>query len=187
MERLDINWLKMSSNSCKGPEVVRYPHFVTAVNEALDMLKSVDHAGIRGPNTHLNILFHRNDPKLMRGTHGHPQPFTTSRKPDIGVLSLQVARRVYHMWHDTWEDIAKKAAVDPPEDVIEWFEELSRVEKKYEKNIDEPSFRISDVSEMPPPVPPQIDVNMLFTNKRSASSGTQPPSPAAKRQKANCG
>jgi len=78
------------------------------------MLKSVLILKMRGPNTHLDILFHLSDPKPVKGTHGYPQPFTTSRKPDIVVTTLQAAKRVAdrEMCGETWDSIAEIAAVD---------------------------------------------------------------------------
>jgi len=150
------------------------------------MLKSVKHTGMRDSNERLGILFYRNDPQLLEGTHGHPYPFKTSRKPDVVVVSLQAAKRVLDLegGNDGWDLIARDAAVTDPPSSFKTYEVISCNEEKYTKEINPNSLNLSDLAKMPPPVPPQNDVSSLLNyKKRVASLATQSRSPTAKRQK----
>src|ERR1700733_6862559 len=173
----------MLSNSCEGLEVDRYPHFINAANEGLRMLKTVRHPGMRGPNTDLEILFCCNDPLPIEGTHGHPRPFTTSRKPDIVATSLRAAIRAADRENqgETWDTIVKTAATARPLKAFRWPFILSSVEMKAElRYIAAHSFHLSTLAQMPPPIPPQTTSP---DSKKRASSGAHPPSPTNKRRK----
>jgi len=152
--RLDISCLTISSNSCKGPEVVRYKHFVNAGNTVLSMLKSVKHTGMHDSNEPLGILFYRNDPQLLEGTHGHPYPFKTSRKPDVVIVSLQAAKRVLDLEGENidWDGIARDAAITDPPCTFKTYEVILCNEEKYRKEINPDSLNLSDLPKMPPPV-----------------------------------
>ena len=154
------------------------------------MLKTVSHLGMCSPNTALDILFHRNDPRLVEGRHGHPNAFKTSRKPDIVIVSLRAAKRVSSRENtcDTWDYISKAATANAPLGAFYPFYILAASEKKRRVNIDPDSLEIPGPAKMPPPVPPQNNVNALLnSNKRPVSSGAQPFSPATKRQKIDGG
>ena len=139
-----------------------------------------------GPSTGLDILFHRNDPQVLEGTHGHPHAFTTSRKPDIVIVGLPAAKRVCDRENrgETWDSMAKLAAINPPPVPFTWYDICCSIEKKFSNNVEEPSFELSKLAKMPPPVPPQNNVNALLDSKKcTASSSTQP----SKRQKTASG
>ena len=191
-ERLHFSWLTIPSNSCNGPEVARYQYFVAAGNGALKMLKSVRHSGMRGPNKQLDILFQRSDPQPLGGTHGHPHAFVTSRKPEVALVGRRASKRVWGLDTDDWDMLARLGGSTPPI-AFHWFDILLPVEKKLLRpNIEKPSFELSQFAEMPPPVPPQTprpksDDASPDSKKRAACPGTQPSSPATKRQKIDRG
>jgi len=150
------------------------------------MLKTVRHPGMRGPNTNLEILFHCNDPLEIEGTHGHPRPFTTSRKLDIIITSLQAAMRAAdrEKQGETWNTITKTAAVTRPPKAFRWLDVLLSIEKKVLlRNLAVPSFHLSGLAQMPPSIPPQITPP---NSRKRASSGTQPLPSTSKRQKFDC-
>ena len=139
---------------------------------------------MRGPNTTLDILFHRNDPKPLKGKHGHPNPFVTSRKPDLPFVSLQAAKRIAGLEdsNESWDTITAIYAAVAPTEAFKWYEILAPVEPKYEINLPAPSGNLLDE------MPPQGYVNALVkSNKRAVSSETPQFAPSTKRQKIDGG
>ena len=174
----------MSSNSCRGPEVERYQHFIEGANHALKILKTVKHTGMRGANMELDILFHRSDPMPLQGTHGHPHPFTTARKPDVGVTSLRTALRIAdcETQGETWDTIAFGLAALQPLTKFRWYELLSSVELKVITAILAIVISPKTKCQMLPPVPPQTMPDMLSdSRKRDASSAMELSAHSAKR------
>ena len=166
----------MSSNSCQGSEVERSQHFIEGANHALKMLKTVDHPGMRGANMELDILFHCSDSMPLRGTHGHPYPFTTARKPDVGVTSLRTALRVAdrETQGETWDTIAFGRAALQPLTKFRWYELLSSVELKVIAATLAIVFSPKTMRQMLPPLPPQTMPDTLSdSRKRDASSATE--------------
>jgi hypothetical protein len=117
--------------SCKATsgETSRYCPFVYAFNHALRALRDID-VPLR-QSSDLDILFHRNDPKLISAQH-HGD--ISQRKPDINLVSLDSARRAFAEGDlGSWADHALKTAADPPRNVFQWGDALSVAEFKRQK------------------------------------------------------
>lgn len=108
-------------NSCKATlEKDRYPHFITAANQALDMLKQTE-----PPANTLDILFHHNDHKDIYWDHGIPA-VQSQRQPDIIVTSLQSVRRAGTPMKNasdstTWNTISLEHTTKKPISCFQWM------------------------------------------------------------------
>ncbi|KAF8881761.1 hypothetical protein BD779DRAFT_1755590 [Infundibulicybe gibba] len=93
--------------SITSEETKRYKPFVFAFNRALEKLQAAECDELRSPSE-LNIMFHRNDPKYIIGTHDGGK---SSRKPDVVLASLDAVRAAFRTKRDalseplddTWE------------------------------------------------------------------------------------
>jgi len=155
----------------------RYPCFVQVGNEALQMLKSVKHAGIRDPNTDLEMLFHCSDPVEIHESHGsQDDPFVTFRRPDIIMTSLRVAKRFTGRGDlKTWSTIAKIYAPRAPissNNRFEWYDILSALELKFKGIIAMPE--ILSPPQVQPPIPHQDPYEIFDSMPSDAPTELEP-------------
>ena len=115
------------SNSCqRDSEKARYEHFVTAANEALNMLKLT--VQDRGINNNLEILFHRNNYEDIYEDHGN-LVVQIHHWPDLITTSVHSARRAAGVVRtETWPQISLKRAHGEAASHFQWYDVLSAVE-----------------------------------------------------------
>ncbi|KAF8881762.1 hypothetical protein BD779DRAFT_1473240 [Infundibulicybe gibba] len=113
--------------SITSEETKRYKPFVFAFNHALEKLQAAECDELRSPSE-LNIMFHRNDPKYIIGTHDGGK---SSRKPDVNQ-----AGRPFRASGYTWKGFAYKIAGEHPRGNFDWGGIASSQEfKKKKKKI----------------------------------------------------
>lgn len=114
------------------------------------MLGRIKSEKFRDANDHLQILFHRSDPRVMKGKHGASH-LVSERKPDIVITSLASARRASPVQSGlSWNEITQKCASSPPTRAFEWRDVLSSLELELTRGeLSPPS---NPLDNMPDPV-----------------------------------
>src|ERR1700722_1753824 len=149
-----------------------YRPFVYAFNHALRALRKIN-VPLR-KSTDLLLLFHRNDPKLITATHNG---YTSHRKPDIILVSLDVARNAFSDGDPgSWADHALKTAAEPPKNDFKWRDCLSAGEfKRTKSTLPSPPVEYTvKPAESIPPQPCPSAPHEIHEDLPAQHEGTQP-------------
>lgn len=139
------------------------------------------------PAYHLDILFHRNDPKDIYGNHGLDYA-QSQRQPDIIVTSRQSARRAgtpNENASHTWDEICLRQATQKPISRFQWYDVVASVEME----SDLKPIPVGHIDRMGKTAenrrPPNIVDMAPKSKKRSMRSDSMPSAvePAVKRLK----
>jgi len=174
--------LTMSSNSCaESKGAGRYPLFVRAGNEALNMLRSIKHKGMKDANNELQILFHCSDPR-PHGGHD-PNDLIPECKPSIVITSLGSARNlmgVEESHNTTWESLTTSSTPQPLAVAFGWYDVLSLFELRHVKpKLAPPSASFDSMK----PIPHHDNIYAKFDARKRDRHLDSEPNLSAKRIK----
>ena len=157
---------QLHSCNTEGTEKDRYQPFVKLFNLALQKLRSVKVPNVRSANDDLGILFHRNDPKRIKGYHNGD---VSDRSPDVVVVSLAAARDASNSIKMQWRH-ATGPAPEQPLIAFEWSQILCVFEfKRVAKTLTPPPLKYSGFGAVREP---QQNVRNLFSPVLDPSGAT---------------
>lgn len=126
----------------------------------------------------------------IHGSHGsHDDPYTTARKPDIIITSLNAAKRAADRETDaeTWSSVVNTYAPNKPRRPFIWPDVLSSDENRLWGHIKMPSDY--SPAQMPQTIPAQLNIYETFDSMTPNTPSEPQPTvvePRAKRQKKQC-